>query len=768
MQEDDSTFLINPFELAQRLIDEAALADSGGPVRPSPFGPYEFPDAEPLGQGAMGDVWLANETDANRRVAIKFLRRAADPDVWLSREIQRLGALEHQFIARLYHHGVLADGTPWLAMEFVDGKHLDQYCREKNCSLSERLALFRAVCVGVQYAHDRGIIHGDLKPSNILISSAGQPKLLDFGLAERFLGADGRETQSPRALGFTPAYASPQQLRREQVGTFNDVYALGVVLYELLTGELPFGDLEEGPRAFEPPSRKRQSLLSVSDSDWHDLDAICFKALEEDLGRRYTSVEAMAADLDRFSENRAVLARAPHPLSYLFSKFLKRNRGRVIAAAALVLAAAGAGTAYTVQLARARNAAESEAARTQKVKQFFLDTFNDAAEDALPAEKARIVSLFLDRGARDAGLLEKDPAMQADLYVGFGEMYEEWGSYEAAERLVREAISIAKDRTQELKARIALGNILVDRGKYAEAIALGENLLKEKPGRSEYPACLTMLANAHFQLGEYAVADSLHQQSLAADQKLYGDRHPEVAQDLMNLGNIETNRGRYSEAEKYFRRALSIHQSCFGKDSPQAADSAAYIAQALDFQGGHEAEEANLLAGALAALQAKRLTADKRVAFTYAQMGALGLKQNHLDEARDGYQKAEDVYRALRGDQHYMVALEMANVASVYLRQRDYPHAEELFREVLRRYAKSLPADNQNVAIVRIKLGHCLLGEKRYQDAEVELLAGSEILKKQLSPSASWLVTTRKDLLAIYTALNDTQKAARIRAEDAK
>jgi serine/threonine-protein kinase len=765
--QDDEPSLPNPFELARRLLDEAALADSAAPERPAAFGPYEFPNPEPLGQGAMGDVWLANETGANRLVAIKFLRRAKDPGVWLSREIQRLGALEHQFIARLYSHGVLEDGTPWLAMEFVDGKHLDRYCLEKGCSLSERLALFRAACAGVQYVHDRGIIHGDLKPSNILISSGGRPKLLDFGLAERFLGADGGETQSPRALGFTPAYASPEQLRREQVGTFNDVYALGVILYELLTGELPFGDGEEGPRSLKPPSTKSQAMPSIPDSEWRDLYAICLKATEEDLGQRYSSVETLVADLDRFGESRAVLARAPHAPSYLFTKFLKRNRGRVITASAFILLAAGAGTTYTVQSAQAKNAAEAEAARTQKVKQFFLGTFNNAAEDALPQEKARIVGLFLDRGARDASLL-KDPAMQADLYQGFGDMYEEWGFYEAAERLVREAISLAKDREQALKAKIALGNILVDRGKYTEAIALGQELLREPPRKSDYPACLTMLANAHFQLGDYDIADALHQQSLAADKKLYGDHYPEVAQDLMNLGNIETNRGRYAEAEKYFRQAFAINQSWFGKDSPQAADSAAYIAQALDFQGGHEAEEASLLSGALAAFQEKRLTADKRVAFTYAQMGALGLRLNHLDEAREAYQKAADVYRALRGGDHYMVALEIANVASVYLRQKDYPHAEELFREVLRRYAKTLPADHQNVAIVKIKLGHCLLGEKRYKDAEVELLAGSEILKKQIGPSASWLVTTRKDLLAIYTALHETQKAARIRVEEAK
>jgi eukaryotic-like serine/threonine-protein kinase len=257
----------------------------------------------------------------------------------------------------------------------------------------------------------------------------------------------------------------------------------------------------------------------------------------------------------------------------------------------------------------------------------------------------------------------------------------------------------------------------------------------------------------------------LNEQALNADRALYGENSGKVADDLMNLGNIQLSRSQYVDAEKDFRRALATNESVYGKESAQAAESASYVAQSLYFQGGREKEEAALLNQALATLENTRGDVDQRVAFTFAQMGANALELKDLDAAERDFLHAASIYRAIRGDEHQSVAIELANVASVYLEKKQFVPAEKAFRDVIRRFANaSLPPDNINVGIARIKLGHALLSEKRYADAEPELLAGYAVVKTS-APSASWLVKARHDLAEDYDALKQPQKAAAFRAE---
>lgn len=293
----------NLFDLADRALDaypEAIPFDD--------FGPYRI--REPIGAGGMGEVFLAEDVTVGRRVAIKFLRNVwSEPDLpgRFHREIRILAGLEHSFIGRLYEYGVRPDGTPWFAMEYIEGKPIDEYCREHNCSLEDRMRLFRAVCEAVKYAHGRAVIHLDLKPSNILVQEDGTPKLLDFGIAKHLDYPDSTANQTQ--LRFTPVFAAPEQILRRPVGTFTDVYALGLVLYQLLAGKLPHnldhcGHAEAeaaiiSEREWERPSLAASRVIA-SKTAWSDLDVICLKALKKDVHRRYQSVIELAQDVDRF------------------------------------------------------------------------------------------------------------------------------------------------------------------------------------------------------------------------------------------------------------------------------------------------------------------------------------------------------------------------------------------------------------------------------------------------------------------------------------
>jgi serine/threonine protein kinase len=306
----------------------------------------------------MGVVYLAERKDLGNVVAIKILR-----DAWLSpsrlkrfeTERRTLARLNHPLIARLYDAATLPNGTPWFAMEYVDGVALNKYCESHNCSIEERLKLVRSICEAVQYAHDRGVIHRDLKPSNILVKEDGSVRLLDFGIAKQ-LDADGQPTDRTRITlrPMTPAYAAPEQLRGDAVGVQSDVYSLGVILYELLAGRLPFDVWQKTPPeaaavlTTEDPAKP--SLVArrggMRTGSWMDLDVLCLAAMQKDPARRYRSVQALIHDLDHYLKHEPLEARPDSPL-YTLGKFLRRN-WRSVATGAAMLTSIGIAIAPTM------------------------------------------------------------------------------------------------------------------------------------------------------------------------------------------------------------------------------------------------------------------------------------------------------------------------------------------------------------------------------------------------------------------------------------
>jgi tetratricopeptide (TPR) repeat protein/predicted Ser/Thr protein kinase len=308
----------------------------------------------PLGEGGMGSVFLAVRDDAqfDQRVAIKIVRGGAAADSIVRRFLQErqiLAALEHPNIARLIDGGTTRDGLPYLVMEYIDGVPLDRYCAEQRPSTRARLELFLHLCEAVQYAHRNLVIHRDLKPANVLITSDGTPKLLDFGIAKLTASASDALLSPTMTRMMTPDYASPEQLRGEPVSTATDVYSLGVLLYEMLTGSRPFFGPARLPDA-EParPSTHTRSLRG-------DLDNILLKAIAVDPARRYASVEQFGEDIRRYLGGHPVAARRDS-FAYVASKFVRRNKlaVSVIAIAFFAVIAAFVATYRQKQIAERR------------------------------------------------------------------------------------------------------------------------------------------------------------------------------------------------------------------------------------------------------------------------------------------------------------------------------------------------------------------------------------------------------------------------------
>jgi len=809
-------------------VEPLLESTSGSPGFPHKFGPYRI--LRILGQGGMGVVWLGQREDLNNLVAIKFLR-----DAWMSparrirfeSEQRILAQLNHPSIAQIYDASTLTDGTPWFVMEYVEGVSLTEYCVQHQCSLTERLRLFRAVCDAVQYAHTRLIVHRDLKPSNILVKADGTVKLLDFGIAKQLdtFEEPAERTRTELRL-MTPAYAAPEQLRGEPAGIFTDVYALGVILYEILTSQLPHDLTNRTPaqaeRIIEGQQPRRPSLaalhssapsIPISPASWADLDVLCLTAIQKDIERRYGSAEAMVRDVDHFLRAEPLEAR-PDSRGYRLGKFARRNKKPLSIAALVFTAIAGLALFFTWRLTNARNAALGSEARTQRVQQFTLNLFDGGDALAGPAQNLRVVNL-LDRGVQQANNLNKDPALQAELFQTLGNAYQKLGDLARAdsllssalsvrrmhaasnhaaissslvalgilrigqaklkdgERLIRDGLEQAKlsspaDQAAVAKATYALGKVLEARGSYADAIPVLEQSVKlesaSPSATTELATSLHELAGTHFYLGHYDVSDSLNRRALAIHRQLFGDRHPSVADDLIDLATSQIQRGRYAEAEKLYREALEIHRNWYGEEHPETASDLLTLAQSLRFQNRLDEAEV-LLKEALRIQEHVYGPAHPRVALVLNELGRVASSRQQLEEAEADYLRALGIYRAISGDHSYQAAVAMSNLATVYLDRKDCVRAEDTVRDAIERFTRALPPNHLNMGIARIRLGQTLVCQARYAEAEQQVLAGYNILKSQTSPQVSWLVSARRDLAVIYTALKQPAKAARYKQE---
>ena len=590
-------------------------------------GPYRL--IRVLGEGGMGVVWEAfQERPVERTVALKVIKHGLDGQHVLARfesERQALALMNHPNVARVLDAGTDDAGRPWFAMDYIRGVPLTDYCDRNNLTTSERLALFLRVCEGVQHAHQKGIIHRDLKPSNVLVElQEGRPvpRIIDFGVAkalERRLTERTLFTEFGQIVG-TPEYMSPEQAEMTglEVDTRTDVYSLGVMLYELLTGALPF-DPQELRRAGydeirrrireETPPKPSTRLSTMGDASDEvarhrgadastlvrlcrgDLDWITMKALEKDQARRYGAASDLAGDIRRHLANEPVSA-GPPSASYRLQKFVRRHRAGVAIAALLVavVLAGFAGTAYGLVRAReAEQRARLEADTLAEVSDFMVGMFeiSDPSEARGAIVTAREV---LDRASDRIRIdLGERPAMQGRLMEVMGRVYRSLGLYGDSQPLLEGAVrrleqAHGPDAPELARALDTLGALAIMRGETDEAESLCRRALAIQdrvlpPDHVDRARVLNNLGNVERLRKRYAEAKPYYQEALTIRERVFGPEHAEVAKMVNQLGLVEIRTEEYDLAREHFARSLAIYERVRGPDHPDLTQVLNNIAQ---------------------------------------------------------------------------------------------------------------------------------------------------------------------------------------------
>jgi len=732
-----------------------------------------------IAAGGMGVVYAAERDDGQfqQTVAIKLIQRdLVSPELIrrFQQERQTLAHLDHANIARLLDGGLTDDGLPYLVMEHVVGRPIDVYCDEQGLSTPQRLGLFQTVCAAAQHAHQNLVIHCDLKPGNILVAPDGTPKLLDFGIA-RVLRTHNAAREPPRASTapqrMTPEYASPEQVRGQPVTTATDVYALGVLLYELLTGLRPYRfpsryryDIERAiceqeplkpstavRRAADPrtsaegsagvsPARPRRTASTLDPQAARrlrrrlsgDLDAIALKAMAKDPRQRYASVEQLAEDIRRHLSGLPVGARLP-TLRYRTAKFLRRNWAPLSAAAALAasLVIGVVATAWQAHAARReRDRAFVAQATAEQINQFLQNML--ASADPAQVGPDATVRQVLDQAAARVGVdLYDRPEVEAAARRTLGNTYLSLALYDQAQEQLEAALGLFRRVLGKRHPTVAsvlgdLGRLMYARRDLDQAEAICRQALDIArqtlaPTHPDLATGVNNLAAVLRARGDLDAAEELHQEALAIRRRAFGREHEAVAESLNNLAAVLFARQRYEEALPLTREALAIRRKTLGDQHPLVLQSMANLGRLL----------ANL---------------------------------GHYAEAEPLLEEALRSYRQRHGDQHPDVGVVHMHQGALYLAIEQYERAEAAFRAGLQIFRLSFGEDDRRTLTALRSLGDALAGLRRYPEAEAILLDGLARMERLLGADDPATRALLASLARLYEAWGQPEKARPYRA----
>lgn len=701
-----------------------------------------------IGLGGMGAVYLASRADGQfeQRVAVKIVKRGLDTEDIVHRfrrERQLLAHLQHPNIAALVDGGVTPDGRPYLAMEHVDGLPIDRYCAEHRLTVEKRLRLFCTVCAAVHYAHQNLVVHRDLKPGNILVTADGTPKLLDFGIA-KVLGADDDRpdvTASERRM-LTPGYASPEQVLGLPVSTASDIYSLGVVLYNLLTGEAPYrfttGAHEEVRRVVceldPPPPALTASKTRTGDAPpgedlsrrlRGDLDNIVLMAMRKEPDRRYASAEQLAADLRRHLDGHPVIAR-PSTFGYRAAKFVRRNAIGVVAAAAVALAmiAGAAGVAWQWRIARAqRDAAIIAHREADEVNAFLQSILQSANAYSGSGHDVTVRELLEGAAERARDDLRDHPVVLSSALGAIGSAYTSLGVYEEAEPLLRQALEIARQHP-------AVTTHLHDR--------------------------LNDMGTLLYHTGELEEAEALVREALEHEVAWGGPRSEGVGRTLNNLGAVLRASDRLDEAETTLRQALEIRREALGPEDIAVAETLNNLGNVLRLNGDLAGAE-ELVTESLAIREQSLGEAHALTAQSLSNLAVLVHTRGDLDRAEPLYTRALRLLEVAVGPTHPSRASTIFAYAMLKRARAANAEAEPLLREAIElRTATMTPGDPRMIGM-RLELAACLADLGRRDEAIAELGATLEAADEATKPAI------RERLAQAYEAAGRPEEAAKYR-----
>jgi tetratricopeptide (TPR) repeat protein/predicted Ser/Thr protein kinase len=721
-----------------------------------------------LGEGGMGAVYEAEQDRPRRRVALKVIKPGWGSPERLRRfeqEFETLGRLHHPGIAQIYEAG--AAGTvfgnqPFFAMEIIHGKPLINYAAEAKRNTRQRLALMIQVCEAVQHAHERGIIHRDLKPGNILVDESGQPKILDFGLA-RVTDCDmqaTRQTDVGQLLGTLP-YMSPEQVTADPwaLDTRSDVYALGVILYELLAGKLPYQlgrqlqDMVHTIQQVDPAP-----LSQVSREYRGDIETIVAKALEKDKARRYSSAAELAADIQRFLDDRPITAKPPST-GYQLKKFARRNKALVVSVVAVFVVLAVATAVSTREAINANRSAETAEALNNFLRNDLLAQASTSAQTTTPDPDLK-VRTALDRAAeRIAGKFDRQSQVEAAIRDTVGGAYMDLGLYPEARRQEERALelyrhSLGAENPKTLQVMNSVGRAATLQGNYPEAEALLTQTVNttRRVSGPEHPDSLSAMYNLgalYNHQGKYTQAETLFKQIVEARRRMLGPEHRSTLAAMNGLANAYNEQGKYAQAEELYTEILETSRRVLGPEHPNTTLAMSNLS--LNYYEEGKFNEAERLL--LQTVDIRRRVLGPEHPETLMSMQYLA--SAYSDEG--DYKQADAIFsqileirRRVMGPEHHDTLLAMTNLASILRSEGKYAQAETLGTQTLGIMQRVLGAEHPDTVWRMNDLANAYCAQGKYAQAEALYNQTLALRRRLLGPEHPNTLSTLADMASLY------------------